>query len=889
MIRRSLPVVLAVAPLVGVLAFLAAPDAGGDYLNWYNVSAGLSVVALGGAILLRRPRPMWPWIVLLASQAVWLLGDLVYTWIGTDPVVSIADIPYVAGYAGIIVAVVGFVRRRLRQRDGDSLLEAAAVGMAATLAIWELILEPGLEVASASAMEQIVTASYPILDAVLIFMVLRLTLAPGRLPRAALFLGAGLVALLVADAVYAVVIQTDSYAAYSTPLDATWLLSYAVFPLAAVHRSATDLMEPAEPSTKFGIGRLLVIGSALVTVPAVDVVARALGEQPEIDSVLLSAVTIIPLVLWRIVRFNRATVRAGDEVARREAYYRQLASNSSDAFIVVDAEGWVLDASDALVALIGFDRDFAVGKNVFGIVHGDDRGIAQRLLNRTLQGPRTVTAELRVMGADGSWPWVEVRSTNLLDDPAVGGIVINAHDVTTRKQVELELEHQAFHDALTGLANRALFKDRIEHALARHRRHGTDVAVLFCDLDGFKTINDSLGHDAGDRLLRVAAARLTSAIRQGDTIARLGGDEFAVLLEGGQRVLDEALVVSDRMLHALSDPIEIDGVPMVVTASIGVAAVSQGALTPDELLRNADTAMYGAKSEGRNGSLVFQPSMLTDALARLELERDLAGAVERGEFVVHFQPVVRLHDGTVAGFEALVRWQHPTRGLLLPGAFIPVAEESGRITEIGEWVLRTACREAAGWQRPDGRDPVRLSVNLSARQLNDPSLVDLVAQALTDSGLPPDLLMLELTESILVDRPGDVADVLTSLKSLGVSIAIDDFGTGYSSLSYLRQFPADVIKIDRSFIESIEDRDRVPAIVRGLLDLARTLDLGTVAEGIEHSVQRTSLVGQGCQFGQGYLFARPIDAAAAAEIAAEHHARTVVSDPDGIAVHGAGR
>jgi EAL domain-containing protein (putative c-di-GMP-specific phosphodiesterase class I) len=299
--------------------------------------------------------------------------------------------------------------------------------------------------------------------------------------------------------------------------------------------------------------------------------------------------------------------------------------------------------------------------------------------------------------------------------------------------------------------------------------------------------------------------------------------------------------------------------------------------------------MYQAKRTGRDRLVVFEPGMMAEALARIEVERDLVGVVDRGELTVHYQPVVHLETGTLRGFEALVRWQHPTRGLLLPASFIPIAEETGRIVEIGDWVLRTACEAARTWQRPDGRDPISVAVNLSARQLDDGELLDRVAAILAETGLDPSLLVLELTESIIVERPIEVAAQLGSLRELGVTIAIDDFGTGYSSLSYLSQFPVDVLKIDRSFIESIEDGQRGNALVRGVLDLARTLGIGALAEGIEHAIQLDSLVGEGCEFGQGFLFAQPLDRTAAAEVAAEHHARTAVIFGDAVAGTGTAR
>ena len=479
----------------------------------------------------------------------------------------------------------------------------------------------------------------------------------------------------------------------------------------------------------------------------------------------------------------------------------------------------------------------------------------------------TVTGEVRIRTANDSTLWVELRCTNLLDDPAVSGVVVNTHDITARKQVERELEHQAFHDSLTSLANRALLKDRIDHALAR-RAPDNDVAVVFCDLDGFKLVNDTLGHDAGNEMLRIAARRLSAAVRSGDTVARLGGDEFGVLLEGSSRPVEDTAVIAERMRDALSDPAEVAGIPLIVTGSLGYAVASEGGqTTSEELLRDADTAMYRAKGAGRNQIARYLPSMRAADLSRAQIESDLRLAVTRGEFVVHYQPVVELTTRRVVGFEALVRWDHPTRGRLQPDDFVAIAEDTGAIVDIGMWVLNSACRTARSWQRrmPDGA-PFTMSVNLSALQLADPRLVTDVADALAASGLPPAALVLELTESVIVEKPDEVASRFRDLKALGVRLAIDDFGVGYSSLSYLRQFPVDILKIDRSFVEAIHRDDQGEAIVRGLLELARSLGLDTIAEGIETDAQWHALSLDGCLLGQGYLFGKPHDERVATEL-----------------------
>ena len=753
------------------------------------------------------------------------------------------------------------------QRDGDSLIDAAMVTVASALALWELVVEPTWDAAGTSPVEQIMGALYPLLDVILLCMLIQLLLVPGRRLASLFLLLAGMGSILVADTIYAVLVQTNSYSGNAQRvLDATWLLGYALFPIAALHPSMKEMTRPGPTSDDaLRRGRLFIAAVALVTVPLVVLLTSLLGRDPGVETTTLAAVTVVPLVLWRIVRLNRSTERARDAIARQESYYRALATNSSDAFVVIDREARVLDASAALHPLAGFAPGTVVGADGMSIVLGEDRDLAEALFRDSLGKPGiTVAGEVRIRTATGATLWVELRCTNLLDDPAVGGVVVNTHDITGRKQIEQELEHQAFHDSLTSLANRALLKDRIDHALTR-RTVGNDVAVVFCDLDGFKLVNDTLGHDAGDEMLRIAGRRLSAAVRMGDTVARLGGDEFGVLLEGTSRPVEEAGVIAERMRVALSDPAEVAGVPLVVTGSLGLAVASEGGQTTStELLRDADIAMYRAKTAGRNRVARFQPSMRAADLSHAQIGSDLSGAVTRGEFVVQYQPVIQLDTHRLVGFEALVRWDHPTRGRLQPDDFVAIAEETGAIVEIGMWVLNTACRTARSWQRrmPDGA-PFTMSVNLSALQLADPSLVTDVADALAASGLPAGALVLELTESVIVERPHEVAARFRALKALGVRLAIDDFGVGYSSLSYLQQFPVDILKIDRSFVEAIHRDERAPAIVHGLLELARTLGLETIAEGIETNAQWHSLANDGCELGQGYLFGKPHDEQAA--------------------------
>jgi diguanylate cyclase (GGDEF)-like protein len=437
--------------------------------------------------------------------------------------------------------------------------------------------------------------------------------------------------------------------------------------------------------------------------------------------------------------------------------------------------------------------------------------------------------------------------------------------LSERDTLAAQLEHQAFHDSLTDLANRALFNDRVRHALARARRDGGCLAVLFVDLDDFKVVNDSLGHGAGDRLLREVAARLRSCLREHDTVGRLGGDEFAILAEDTD--LATARLLAERVITTLGAPFPLVGGQVTIRASVGIAVDERLALDEAQLLRNADIAMYAAKSRGKGTYEVFQSSMLRSVLDRHDVRAALEGAIERRELVVHYQPIIDLHNGRVAGAEALVRWPRPDRGLVPPAEFIPLAEETGLIVELDRFVLRQACRQVAGWIAEAG--PLLLHVNLSAHHLLRNDLAANVAAALRDSGLPPECLALEITESVLMHDLEVAIIRLHELKGLGVHLAIDDFGTGYSSLAYLRQMPIDAVKIDKSFVDGVAGGAEESAVARAILALAATLHLDTVAEGVEQPEQAEALAALGCHLAQGYHFSRPVPAADMGRLALE--------------------
>jgi diguanylate cyclase (GGDEF)-like protein/PAS domain S-box-containing protein len=541
-----------------------------------------------------------------------------------------------------------------------------------------------------------------------------------------------------------------------------------------------------------------------------------------------------------------------------EARFRSLVAHSSDLITVLDADGLITYQSPSIERLLGYRVDEVEGTRFDRLLSETDRPLLAQLIAIDGSGDAEAhTIECSVSHRDGATLRFEVQHTDLLHDEHVRGIVLNCRDVSERKAFEEQLAHQAFHDPVTKLANRALFSDRVEHALMRTQRGVHEIAVMFIDLDDFKTVNDSLGHAAGDEVLQEVGRRLKIAVRPGDTVARFGGDEFAVLLDGVSGSSDAADAAA-RILRALDLPIEIEGKNVFPRASVGICLVGEDLETPEaaELLRNADVAMYMAKRDSKGSYRVFEPTMHERVVERLELRSDLQHALTMDQLELHYQPVVRLVDREILGVEALVRWNHPTRGTIPPIQFIPVAEETGLIIPMGRWILETACREGARLRETFPRtEGLTMSVNLSVRQLQSETLVADVRQALEVTGLPAAALVLEITESLMLTDTDFAMMQLHELKALGIRLAMDDFGTGYSSLSYLSRFPVDILKMDRSFVGAEENSTLTSAIIA----LGTSLSLEVVAEGIELPEQASSLEELGCELGQGFLFARPMD------------------------------
>ncbi len=618
----------------------------------------------------------------------------------------------------------------------------------------------------------------------------------------------------------------------------------------------------------------IIVGQVLV---ARHIAPSFLSEGRGVALAVMGGFVLLFVIRMAATTMERQEI-AEAAMALSEERFRSLVQNSSDTTLVIGPEILITYASPACEALLGWQPAEMIGMSAVDLMHPDDRDWVSLQLNSLLQIMAvTEPIQFRMSLADGGWRHVEAVVTNQLESPSVLGYVANVRDITERKEAEALLAHQALHDPLTGLPNRQLIMDRAQQMLARARRHRQPVAAFFIDLDNFKDANDTLGHDAGDKLLQAVARRFVGILREGDTVGRLGGDEFVVLAEGSSLSAGPE-VVAERILDVLREPFRLEGyeqTSLAVSASIGIAFGDRG--TAQDLIRDADVALYQAKAAGKHCSTLFETAMQTEIIDRLGLKLDLHSALDRQEYFLLYQPVFDLDQVRTCGVEALLRWRHPVRGVVAPDEFIPTLEDTGEIVEVGRWVLDEACRQAAVWH--DRGHTLTMSVNVSMRQLETDAFIDDVRQALVTSGLDPGSLIIEITESTLMRDADATIDRLRALKALGVLIAIDDFGTGYSSLAYLRRFPVDALKIDRSFVAAMDDSTESAALIHTLVELGRTLGLETLAEGIEDQAQLDGLRDEACELGQGFFYSRPVDAEAIEAFLTEAHPNGLVPRP----------
>jgi diguanylate cyclase (GGDEF)-like protein/PAS domain S-box-containing protein len=829
------------------------------------VHAGATYLAFRASrhpVLPPSDRTAWRWLAL--GSLCSLVGDLGYTVVlhvfGRPPFPSIADVSFVLQIPLVVMGVRLLQRGPLSRAGRLQLsLDGATTFVSLGALLWLFLLRPLAVAPDRDWLESLLAGLYPAGDCISIVMTgLGLLRRPAPVRRGVLqLLMASFVSLFAADVAYALhTLRGTTDLRHAT--DALWAIAAWLTAAAAWrHTRNAEVARAQGESQHVPSTGVAAMGAVVAAYGLLLWQARPLWTTP-VGGLVLAAAVLALLVMARqfVALRENARLEAQQAQVATEARFRSIVQNASDIIVVVDGHGQAGYRSPSA------ERTLALAEGPLApletVVHPDDAAKGQALLERARGRPgETVRGEWRVQQKAGGWLFVEVVGTSLLDDPYVRGIVLTMRDVHERKLLEQRLAHQAFHDPLTQMGNRALLTDRLQRALAQARRDRTPVALLFVDLDDFKKVNDSLGHGAGDQALLQVAERLRGCVRPGDTAARLGGDEFAVLLEGHK---DPTTVekVAQRLLESLRRPLSLAGEEVFLTASVGVAVAATGDARAEDLLRDADFAMYGAKQGGKDRLQVFEAGLHAVVRERLGLEADLRRALDRGEMRLVYQPIVELATQRVVGAEALLRWQHAERGAIAPIDFIGIAEASDLIVSIGSWVLSEACRSAQAWP---GKGPHYVAVNVSARQVQEPTFVAQVLGALQAAALPPERLVLELTESLFMVEMHRLVPRLRQLADAGVRIAIDDFGTGYSSLSRLRDLPVHIVKIDRVFAEGLRPGTEAVALSRVIVDLGRALGFDVVAEGIETADQAAALDQCGCGLAQGFYFARPMEPA----------------------------
>ena len=840
------------AGAVMTLVYYLLPTDAAKLMIWPLLGAG-SVVAVIVGVRLNQPSARSAWLLLAAGAACLNFGDdlsSIRTFVQhNDAPFTYIDVAYLAMYPLLACGLAILVQRRTTGRDRSTVVDAGIITAGLGLVWWVLLLAPTFRGGDMAVLDRLTSIAYPMGDFVILATGVRLVVGRGRRPTSFWLLIGGLFTLLGADGLFGYLTLSGKFSEH-TILDAGWIIFYVALGAAALHPSMRDLSVATAERRPVSAGRLAVIASAVLLAPAMLFAQDATGSVTDATPIALTGAFVVALVLVRIV----GLVRDAAEL-KSEARFRALVDKSSDAIVVIDGDARIQYHTPSTRPLLGRRAVELEGTKITELLsHSDEQRLRVILENRS----GTTNVDWHVRHGDGGWRDLEVIVVDLRGTADVDGIVLTMRDITKRKQLDVELRHQALHDSLTGLPNRLLFADRVDHALQRAERDCAAVAVLFLDIDEFKVVNDSLGHAAGDEVLVAVASRLLTATRTGDSVARLGGDEFGFLLELGD-VDDGARLAALRIQDALLAPFVVGDKEMQLHASIGIAVGSPATHTFDDLLRDADLAMYVAKRKGKGRFEMFQPEMHEDATHRLQVAAELPGGMDRGEFVVYYQPIVDISSRRIVGVEALVRWQHPKRGLLMPGEFIQIAETTGLIGALDRWILRQACRQAKAWKDTGVTDDsFYVSVNISARHLQELNIGRDIREGLVASGLPAKSLVLEVTETALIEDVDSATAILTDLKKIGVRIAVDDFGTGYSSLTHLVKFPLDIIKIDKTFVDRVVSGRGGDVMVRAVVELAHTLGLTAIAEGVEQPEQARALEELDCPMAQGYLFSVPV-------------------------------
>lgn len=815
-----------------------------------------------GAILVgiaeQRPERKLPWTLMALSMALLAGAHLAWSSLffgGSPTSPSIADVLHVASAAAMAISAYRLNRRDAPDHDAFGFFEGAIVGLAVGVGVWLVVVEPYLSDSALGLSDTIWAAAAPGVGTVAFAASFRVAAHTSFRRFAPVTVMVGIGIQITADALRGVLELRGDFGAGSF-VASLGIAAPLIIAAGVLDWSMADSAEANGEGLAVSVGRTIGLSVAVLT-PMTMLVALTINDLGSSSTRLVFACCAIVSVTLALARMWGLMAAVQNLTERRgQDRLAAMVEHSSDVVTLVDEVGDIKYASPGLLGSLGHRSADWIGRPLVDLIADEDRDAAESELRRVIELgiDNTVKFESNLVRVDGQRRRMEATVANLLGGDAVDGVVATFRDVTEQRDLERQLSHRAFHDELTGLANRALFLDRMDHALRVARPDSDPVVVLFVDLDDFKSVNDALGHGIGDQLLRTIADRIRHVTGGGDTPARLGGDEFAVLLEdrGG---VNRALDVAERLLEELRQPVQLAGYDLAVLASVGVAVAAPG-MTTSSLLRDADIAMYEAKRAGKGQIKIFDPAMRLGATRQLEYRSELGSALENGEFRLVYQPLVSLHTGEVVGAEALLRWRHPVRGEVSPAEFIPIAEKSGLIGSIGEWVMNEAMAEAKRWQV---RGPRYVSINVSAVQLRTEGFVGLVRDALRRNDLDPVNVLLEVTETILVQEIESASSVLDELRALGLRIAIDDFGTGYCSLSYLQRFPVDVLKIDRQFVDEVDGDAKQSSLAKMILQMSATLEITTVAEGIERPSQLDALRQFGCDIGQGFLLSRPLE------------------------------
>jgi len=839
--------------LAGLYAIVPLPA---TKLIFWPLIAWSSVIAILVGVRRNRPALRGPWYLLAGGVATFAIGDNLYSFrsyvLHAQAVFpSYVDLVYLAMYPLLIAGLAWMVRARSNGRDRASVIDAGIITGSVGLVAWLFLIAPYLRSADLGIVERLVSIAYPLGDIALLAIAVRLAVGAGRRPPAFWLLAGCIVPLLAADSLYGYLNLSGGWHEHNL-VDVGWIVFYVGWGAAALHPSMAQLTVASTNRRTVDARRLVFVGSAVLIPPVALFVEQAFG-----DVVNGAAIAVVSAVTFVLVMIRVAGLAGEVADERSETRFQTLIDNASEAILVVGTAGIVQYHTPSSERVLGGDSGALDGRPLAERLERNDADQLHLLLTGLTA---STTVEWHVHHGGGEWRDLEVIAADMRGVTGVDGLVLTMRDITDRKHLDAELRRQALHDSLTSLPNRALFLDRVSHALSRGHRDGHSVGVLVMDLDDFKLVNDSLGHAAGDELLIAVAARLTTMIRPGDTVARFGGDEFALLVEDVD-VASKIGQVADRAQEAFQEPLGVGDEHVLVRVSIGIAVGGSDTHNPDDLLRDADAAMYVAKRNGKARHVLFESAMHEEAQRRLAIAGELRGAIDRDELAVFYQAIVDVRSGLTLGAEALVRWYHPERGLLQPVEFIPISETNGVVIPLGQWVLAEACSQVQQWKKAGLVDEAfYITVNLSARHLQDRHVVDHVAETLERSRLAPAALVLEVTETALLEDLDRTRSTLAALKELGIRLAVDDFGTGYSSLSYLSAFPFDVIKIDKSFVDQLALTSGGEAMVRAVVELAHTLGLEAVAEGVEHREQADLLEHLGCNLAQGFLFARPVPA-----------------------------